>query len=71
MRFKSDNKVDSNWKQRYLDVDQINDNVVNKLVAKDFLLDSNDLKYVNYLMYYILSNIFNIYFSQSLDKEKI
>ncbi len=71
MRFNSDNQVNGNWKQRYLDTDQIDYSAANKLVVKDFLLDSNDLKYNSHLVHYILLNILSVYFAQALNKQKV
>ncbi len=68
MRSDGDNQVDGNWKQRYLDADQIDYSAANKLVAEDFLLDSNDLKHYSRSVRYILSNILSIYFPQVLNK---
>ncbi len=62
MRSDGDNQVDGNWEQRYLDADQINYSTANKLVAEDFLLDSNDLEHCSRSVRYILSNILSIYF---------
>lgn len=68
MRFNYNNQMDDNWEQKYLDVNQIKYNAANKLVAKDFLLDSNDFKHYSYSMHYILSDIFSTYFLQALNK---
>ncbi len=66
-----DNQVDGNWEQRYLDADAIEYSAVNKLVAKDFLLDSNDLEHCSRSVRYILSNILSTYFPQALNKQKV
>lgn len=71
MRFESDNTLDSNQQQKYLDTNQIDYSVANNLVAKDFLLDSNKLKYCSRLVRYILSNILGNYFLQALNKQKV
>ncbi len=71
IHFEGDNQVDSNWEQRYLDADQINYSAANKLVAEDFLLDSNDLEHCSRSVRYILSNILSTYFLQVLNKQKV
>ncbi len=71
MHFDGDNQVDGNWKQKYLDADQIDYSTANKLVAEDFLLDSNDLEHCSCSVRYIMSNILSIYFSQVLNKQKV
>ena len=68
MHSNGDNQVDGNWEQRYLDADQIDYSAANKLVAEDFLLDSNDLEYCSYSVRYLLSNILSTYFPQALNK---
>lgn len=46
MHFKSDNKIDSNRQQKYLDTNQIDYNKTNKLVIENFLLNNNELSIV-------------------------
>ncbi len=65
------NQLDGNWERKYLDVDQIDYSAANKLIAEDFLLDSNDLEHHSHSVHYILSNILNTYFSQTLNKQKV
>lgn len=62
VRFESDNKIDCNWQQKQLNKNYINYCAADKLIAKNLLVDSNDFKHSNYLIRYILLNIFNIYF---------
>lgn len=71
MHSKGNHKIDGNWQQKYLDVNQVDYSAANKLVADDFLLRENNFKHYSRLVHYILSNILNNYFLQALDKQKI
>lgn len=71
MYSEGNNKIDDNWQQRYLDINQTDYSAANKLVAEDFLLNNNNLEHCNHSMRYILLNILSNYFLQVLNKQKI
>lgn len=68
-----DSLVDSNdnWYKQYLNIDQINREAVNILEDKNFELDKSALDYRSATIYYIISKVFNRYFEQVIQYQKI
>lgn len=60
-----------NWKKQYLLLNKFNQGVINQLLTLDFVLAPFDLFYKDAVVNYVASKIFNQYFANSLDKQKV
>ena len=63
-----DNREDDTWLERYIDLDQIDQRLVNTLANEDFDLTQPDRDYRSATNRYIFSEILGQYFSKSMHK---
>ena len=60
-----------NWYEHYLSSDQVDRKVVNLLINEDLALDNIAISHCFAAICYIISEVFNHYFSQVMQKDKV